>query len=161
MFTCTGLIGHGMSRTGFSSVSRMISSHCAGHAARLARLTALLAELGLEPKLAKTSVVHLEVGGKGLDFLGFHHRMVKSPGRQGKRPVVFLARWPADKAMRHARDRIRHLTDRRRQLRPETIAEELNLFLRGWAAYFRYGHSARRFSKIRTYAWDPAGALHQ
>jgi RNA-directed DNA polymerase len=127
----------------------------------LARLTALLAELGLEPKLAKTSVVHLEVGGKGLDFLGFHHRMVKSPGRQGKRPVVFLARWPADKAMRHARDRIRHLTDRRRQLRPETIAEELNLFLRGWAAYFRYGHSARRFSKIRTYAWDPAGALHQ
>ena len=119
----------------------------------LARLTALLAELGLEPKLAKTRIVHLEVGGKGLDFLGFHHRMVKSTGRQGKRPVVFLARWPADKAMRHARDRIRHLTDRRRQLRPETIAEELNLFLRGWAAYFRYGHSARRFSKIRTYAW--------
>jgi RNA-directed DNA polymerase len=119
----------------------------------LARLTALLVELGLEPKLAKTRIVHLEVGGKGLDFLGFHHRMVKSPGRQGKRPVVFLARWPADKAMRHARDRIRYLTDRRRQLRPETIAEELNLFLRGWTAYFRYGHSARRFSKIRTYAW--------
>ena len=27
------------------------------------------------------------------------------------------------------------------------------MFLRGWAAYFRYGHSARRLSKIRQYAW--------
>jgi len=119
----------------------------------LARLTELLAELGLEPKAAKTRIVQLEVGGEGVDFLGFHHRLVRSPGRHGKRPFVFLARWPADKAMRHARDRIRHVTDRRRRLRPEAIAGEINLFLRGWAAYFRYGHSAHRFSKIRTYAW--------
>ena len=27
------------------------------------------------------------------------------------------------------------------------------MFLRGWAAYFKYGHSARRLSKIRQYAW--------
>jgi RNA-directed DNA polymerase len=119
----------------------------------LARLTELLADLGLEPKAAKTRIVQLEVGGEGFDFLGFHHRMVRSPGRNGKRPFAFLARWPADKAMQHARDRIRNLTDRRRRLRPEAIAEEVNLFLRGWAAYFRYGHSAERFSKIRTYAW--------
>ena len=26
------------------------------------------------------------------------------------------------------------------------------MFLRGWAGYFRYGHSARRLSKIRQYA---------
>jgi RNA-directed DNA polymerase len=119
----------------------------------LARLTELLADLGLEPKAAKTRIVELEVGGEGVDFLGFHHRLVRSPGRNGKRPFVFLARWPADKAMQHARDRIRNLSDRRRRLRPEAIAEEINLFLRGWAAYFRYGHSAQRFSKIRTYAW--------
>jgi hypothetical protein len=37
-------------------------------------------------------------------------------------------------------------------LRPETIAEEMNRFLRGWAGYFRYGHSAQRLSKIRQYA---------
>jgi RNA-directed DNA polymerase len=95
--------------------------------------------------------VHLQVGGEGFDFLGFHHRLVRSTGFNGKRPFVFLARWPTDKAMQHARDRIRQLTDRRRQLRPEAIAAEVNLFLRGWAAYFRYGHSARRFSKIRQY----------
>ena len=37
-------------------------------------LTALLAGLGLEPKAAKTRIVHLELGGGGVDFLGFHHR---------------------------------------------------------------------------------------
>lgn len=30
--------------------------------------------------------------------------------------------------------------------------EDLNRFLRGWAAYFRYGHPAQRLSKIRRYA---------
>ena len=67
---------------------------------------------------------------------------------------MFLARWPSDKAMQQARDRIRDLTGRRRLgLWPELIAEDINMFLRGWAAYFRYGHSARRLSKIRQYAW--------
>jgi hypothetical protein len=37
--------------------------------AALARLTQLLAELGLEPKAAKTRIVHLTEGGEGLDFL--------------------------------------------------------------------------------------------
>ena len=39
--------------------------------AALARLTQLLVELGLEPKAAKTRIVHLTEGGEGLDFLGF------------------------------------------------------------------------------------------
>src|SRR4051794_12942907 len=121
--------------------------------AALARLTALLADLGLEPKAAKTRIVHLEEKGEGVDFLGFHHRLVRSRGLGGKKPVTFLARWPSDRAMQHARDRIRELTGRRRLLLwPELIAEDLNGFLRGWAAYFRYGHSAQRFSKIRQYA---------
>jgi len=55
--------------------------------------------------------------------------------------------------MRHARDRIRELTGRRwLLLPPEAIAQEVNKFLRGWAAYFRYGHPAQRLSKIRQYA---------
>ena len=119
----------------------------------LARLTALLAELGLEPKAAKTRIVRLEVGGGGFDFLGFHHRLVRSPGLNGKRPVVFLARWPADKAMQHARDRIRELTRRSRLRLPvKWIVEDMNRFLRGWAAYFRFGNSAARFEKIRNYS---------
>jgi len=122
--------------------------------AALVRLRMLLAELGLEPKEAKTRIVHLRVGGEGVDFLGFHHRLVEVTGRRnGRRPVVFLARWPADKAMGHARDRIRELTCRSRLLLPvEVIVEDVNRFLRGWAAYFRYGNSARHFEKIMYYA---------
>ena len=121
--------------------------------AALERLTVLLAGLGLEPKAAKTRIVHLEDGGEGFDFLGFHHRVVRSRGLRGKKPVAFLARWPADRAMQHARDRIRQITARSRLLlAAEWIVQELNRFLRGWAAYFRYGHSARALAKIRNYA---------
>ncbi|MFF5655117.1 group II intron reverse transcriptase/maturase [[Kitasatospora] papulosa] len=121
--------------------------------AALERLTCLLADLGLEPKAAKTRIVHLEVAGEGFDFLGFHHRLVASRSRDGKRPVTFLARWPASKAMQHARDRVRELTERRRLLLPvEVIVQDVNAFLRGWAAYFRFGNSARHFDKIGSYA---------
>ena len=55
--------------------------------------------------------------------------------------------------MQHARDRIRDLTARSRlRLWPELIAEDLNRFLRGWAAYFRFGNSTARFEKIRSYS---------
>jgi len=109
--------------------------------------------LGLQPKAAKTRIVHLDVGGGGLDFLGFHHRLVLSTGKSGRRRVTFLARWPTDGAMQHARDRIRELTDRSRLLLPVTVmVEDINRFLRGWAAYFRYGVSSQHFGKIRSYA---------
>jgi group II intron reverse transcriptase/maturase len=120
--------------------------------AALQRLRQLLADLGLAPKEAKTRIVHLQVGEEGFDFLGFHHRLVRSRPRDGRRPVDFLARWPADKAMRHARDRIRELTASRRLLLDvETVVQDINAFLRGWVGYFKYGHSAQRFSKIRHY----------
>jgi RNA-directed DNA polymerase len=120
--------------------------------AALQRLRDLLAELGLRPKEAKTRIVQLQVGGGGFDFLGFHHRLVRSRSRDGRRPVTFLARWPADKAMQHARDRVRELTHRRRLRLPVSeVVQDINTFLRGWTGYFRYGHSAERFSKIRQY----------
>jgi len=123
--------------------------------AALVRLRSLLAELGLEPKEAKTRIVRMEVGGAGFDFLGFHHRLVRVTGRRNhKWSVTFLARWPSDRAMEHARDRLRELTRRSRLLLPVgVIVDEVNRFLRGWAAYFRYGNSAVRFEKIMHHAW--------
>src|SRR5512134_2941237 len=75
--------------------------------AALARLTALLADLGLQPKAAKTRIVHLTEGGEGVDFLGFHHRLVRSRAVRGPGRFIYLARWPSRKAAQHARDRIR------------------------------------------------------
>jgi RNA-directed DNA polymerase len=120
--------------------------------AALARLTVLLASLGLEPKAAKTRIVHLAEGNPGFDFLGFHHRLVR--GRTPKSAhLTFLARWPSRKAAQHARDRIREITGRERLLVPtEVIVTELNLFLNGWAGYFRYGNSARVLGQVGNYA---------
>jgi RNA-directed DNA polymerase len=121
--------------------------------AALARLTVLLAELGLRPKPAKTRIVQLSAGGQGVDFLGFHHQLVRSRAVPGRTGVTFLARWPSRKAMQHARDRIRFMTMRARLAAPvEQVVQEINLFLRGWAGYFRYGNSAHAFDQIRRYA---------
>lgn len=121
----------------------------------LSRLTVLLAGLGLEPKLAKTRIVHLVEGGEGFDFLGFHHRLVRARGRTGARRFVFLARWPSRRALQHARDRLRELTARSRLLvHVEEVVGSLNRFLRGWAGFFRIGNSARAFDKIRHHAFE-------
>jgi len=118
----------------------------------LEALEAILAVMGLEPKLAKTRIVHLAEGGEGLDFLGFHHRWVRSRDRRF-RHVCFLARWPSRQAMRHARDRVRELTARARLRWPvEQIVRDLNRFLRGWAGYFRYGNSTVQFDQIIRHA---------
>jgi len=120
--------------------------------AALTQLTALLADLGLEPKAAKTRIVQLAAGEVGFDFLGFHHRLVRSDGRRSGKRVVFLARWPANKAMQHARDRIRELTDRSLLLLPiKATVVRVNRFVRGWAAYFRFGNSTHHFEKVRDY----------
>jgi RNA-directed DNA polymerase len=118
----------------------------------LAALTAILADLGLEPKPAKTRIVHLTEGGEGLDFLGFHHRWVRSRDPRF-RHVCFLARWPSRQAMHRARDRVRQLTARDRLRWPvEQVVQDLNRFLRGWAGYFRYGNSTVQFDQIVKHA---------
>ena len=96
--------------------------------------------------------MHLAEGSPGFDFLGFHHRLVR--GRTPKSAhLTFLARWPSRKAAQHARDRIREITGRERLLVPaEVIVTELNMFLRGWAGYFRYGNSARVLGQVGNYA---------
>src|ERR671922_889718 len=118
----------------------------------LAALRAILSELGLTLKDAKTRIVELREGGEGLDFLGFHHRWVRG-NTPASRHLCFLARWPSRQATQHARDRIREITDPRRLLvAVDDVVQDVNRFLRGWAGYYRYGNSARQFNKINLYA---------
>jgi group II intron reverse transcriptase/maturase len=124
-----------------------------GAEAALAALRSLLAELGLEPKQAKTRIVHLREGGERFDFLGFQHRLVRSRNPRS-RHVTFLARWPSREAMQRARDRIRELTLRKRLRDPvEEVVKDINRYLRGWGGYFRYRHSALHFDRISNYAF--------
>lgn len=118
----------------------------------LEALRAILSELGLTLKDAKTRIVELREGGEGLDFLGFHHRWVRG-NTPASRHLCFLARWPSRQAMQHARSRIHELTDRRRLLLPvEDVVQDVNRFLRGWSGYFRYGNSTDAFGKITFHA---------
>lgn len=81
----------------------------------------------------------------------FHHRLVRSQGRVGKRGIVFLARWPTSRGMQHARDQIKDLTLRSRlRLSVEVIVADVNRFLRGWAAYLRYGNRERTSTRSET-----------
>jgi Group II intron, maturase-specific domain len=108
---------------------------------------------------------HRVVGGlRGVDAAGGQPRRTTHwPSSSLSRPGVpvddahvleaFLARWPSRQAMQHARARIRELTARKRlPLSVEDVVEDVNVFLRGWAGYFRYGNSARPFDKIDRYA---------
>ncbi|MHB1739455.1 MAG: group II intron maturase-specific domain-containing protein [Actinomycetes bacterium] len=107
----------------------------------------------MEPKAAKTPIVHLQEGGEGFDLLGFRHRWVATRAAHRTCRLPLLARWPSRKAVRHARDRIRELTARSRLAVPvEYVVRDVNLFVRGWAGCFRYGSSAESFDKISAYA---------
>jgi group II intron reverse transcriptase/maturase len=118
----------------------------------LVALRAILSELELTLKDAKTRIVQLREGGEGLDFLGFHHRWVRGNTPASKH-LCFLVRWPSREAMQRARGRVRELTGRRRLLLPvEEVVQDVNRFLRGWAGYFRYGNSAEAFDKITFHA---------
>jgi len=67
----------------------------------------------------------------------------------------YLHRWPSQRSMKRARERVKALTSRSRvgvDLN-ETIAS-LNLFLRGWGNYFRTGNAGGKFVELDRYtAW--------
>jgi RNA-directed DNA polymerase len=113
---------------------------------------AVLADLGLQLHPNKTGIAHLARGGQGFDFLGFHHQKVESWRHRGR---FHLRRWPSQRAMKVLRDKIRAATDRRQVGRPvSAVVADLNPVLRGWAAYFRNGNSAGKFSTIDSYVHE-------
>lgn len=122
-----------------------------------ALMVAVLAPLGLQLHPDKTSIVHLQHGAHGFDFLGFHHRKVQAwrwPGR------YYLQRWPSARAMTAIRGKVRDATSVRQVGRslPSVVAD-LNPVLRGWGDYYRRGNSARKFSTLDSYVQERLAIL--
>ena len=69
----------------------------------LRRLGVVLEGLGLRLHPVKTQLVELTEGREGFDFLGFHHRLVRS----WRSRWYYLQRWPRVKAMAAIREKIR------------------------------------------------------
>ncbi len=111
------------------------------------RARVLLGELGLELHPDKTRVVDLREGKEGFDFLGCHlHARVS--GRLLERGVrkYYLHRWPSQRSMKRARQKVKALTGRNRVgMELRDVIGDLNLFLRGWGNYFRTGNAAQKF----------------
>ncbi len=119
----------------------------AQQALRWLQRTAQALKLQVHPD--KTRIVDLKGGADGFDFLGFHHRLVKS-WRTGKYSCQC---WPSRRAMTGIRAKIKEIAAPRWRLKEpiDVIVDELNRVLRGWCNYFRWGNSSRQFSQIDVY----------
>jgi len=121
------------------------------------RASVLLGGLGLVLHPDKTRVVDLREGNEGFDFLGCHLHARMSGRLWQERRIVryYLHRWPSQRAMVRARQRIKFFTGRNRVGQElQDLIKALNLFLRGWGNYFRTGNAANKFRQLDRYvAW--------
>jgi group II intron reverse transcriptase/maturase len=122
-----------------------------------ARIEAILEPLGLRLHPDKTRISCLTKGREGFVFLGFEHRMQESWKWRGR---WYLNCWPSPKAMASIRTKVKQRTTRSRASLPlDFVVEELNLVLRGWGNYFRYGNSSRKFAFIDSYVHERMALL--
>ena len=112
-------------------------------------LEGIMEQLGLRLHPTKTRIVDLREGREGFDFLGFHHRKVRS--WRWKR--YYLQRWPRAKALAAIREKIRSIAGERYRLSwsLQMMIRVLNPVLRGWGNYFARGNSARQFAVVDSY----------
>jgi RNA-directed DNA polymerase len=118
------------------------------------RAAAILGSLGLELHPDKTRVVDLREGAEGFDFLGCHlHARIS--GRLLEQHGVrryYLHRWPSERSMKRARQRVKALTGRNMVgMELKAVIARLNLFLRGWGNYFRTGNASKKFRQLDRY----------
>ena len=116
-----------------------------------------MGDLGLALHPDKTRVVDLREGAEGFDFLGWHFHARMSGRLWEQRGIIryYLHRWPSQRSMKRARQRVKALTGRNMVgMELAAIIDRLNLFLRGWGNYFRTGNAAEKFVSLDRYvAW--------
>jgi RNA-directed DNA polymerase len=100
----------------------------------------------------KTSIVKLHQPGESLTFLGFTLRYDRDRFGRNRR---YLNVTPSAKALARARERVRELTDRKRNFVPiPQVIAEMNRFLKGWGGYFRHGYPREAFDKLNWYVTE-------
>jgi len=120
-----------------------------------ARVRSILDRLKLTLHPEKTRRVDMSWGKDRFDFLGCTLRKkISGPllERTGRR-LYFLQREPSQRSMKRVREKIRGLTDRKRNGVKDVrvIIDDLNPILRGWGNYFKTGNAARRFTGLDDY----------
>ncbi len=105
----------------------------------------LEADLGLQVNREKTSIVQVGKKGATLDFLGFTLRYDWDLRGRDKR---YLNIFPSKKAVARLRDKIRNKTRSGHKEPLLKVIEQVNVILRGWANYFRYGYCRKTFRDV-------------
>jgi RNA-directed DNA polymerase len=102
-------------------------------------------DLGIELNRDKTNIVRMEKKGTTLDFLGFTLRYDRDLKGRDKRYLNII---PSKKAVVRLRDKIREKTRSGYKKPLREVIEEINVILRGWANYFRYGYPRKAFRDV-------------
>ena len=103
--------------------------------------------LDLEINRTKTRLVTLTQKGTSLDFLGYVYRRHRSVWRKG----TYYWHWSVSKkSVKRAMGRVRQMFYRQHDLVPlAEMIRRLNLYLRGWAEYFRLGYPQWMMAKLQ------------
>ena len=102
-------------------------------------------DLGLHLNRSKTRIVRMGERGESLSFLGFTLRYDRDlMGRKTRYLNVF----PSKKAVFRLRDKVRGRTRSGYKKPLREAIEEVNVLLRGWANYFRYGYPRKVFRDV-------------
>ncbi len=107
------------------------------------RLLEELDKIDVQLNEKKTRLVDLTQGEK-FSFLGFEFRRVKTlRGKWGVRMT------PMMKARKSLLSKLKEEFRRHKSQPVERVIERINPILRGWASYFRIGHSGRIFGYVK------------
>jgi len=109
-------------------------------------VAAVLGPMGLRLSAAKTRVVHID---EGLDFLGFRIRRHRKRGTERR----YVYTYPAKAALAAVKRKVKAISRQGTNKPLSDLLRQLNLVLRGWTTYFRYGVSAATFGYLRHYSW--------
>lgn len=107
---------------------------------------AVLQTMGLRLSDTKTKIVHID---EGFDFLGFRIRRARKPGTA--RHCIYT--YPSKAALASVKGKVRLLTQGKTNQPLHVLLRRLNLTLRGWTNYFRFGVSSKTFSYLRAFVW--------
>jgi RNA-directed DNA polymerase len=105
-------------------------------------------DLGLTVNRTKTRVVRMHAAGARLDFLGFTLRYDRDLRGRDRR---YLNVVPSPRAQVRVREKLRGLTSASAKTSLVDTVAAVNVLLRGWTTYFRYGYPRVSFRRINYY----------
>lgn len=107
--------------------------------------------LGLTINREKTKTTDLSQEGNKLTFLGYTYSLRSSKHHAG----YYYHINPSDKAKARVKEKLKALTSRRNNCKPiGDMIEKTNKLLKGWLAYFHYGHPYETLADLDWYTGE-------